>query len=221
MPGKEEWLLVQLGSQHKCIERPVRPEFPDYLFLMTMVRLMRYLRKRENNSQWLATKSACDVAKGTPEARLDARLFKNELDTFLLYINENMITKIAERTNNQMCQPYFDSWVVVVLAFILDIAAVNARTILKDNNENYIDSRQDFQKNLATYLTILYIKNRPKVTNLKSVTISAIKEALKSSNVSVLRDDPDNQDLPIEDNGDLPDEGRGMKCHFRIKIFKA
>ena len=53
------------------------------------------------------------------------------------------------------------------------------------------------------------------------MTISAIKEALKSSNVSVLRDDPDNQDLPIEDNGDLPDEGRGMKCHFRIKIFKA
>ena len=29
MPGKEEWVLVQLGSQHKCVERPVRPEFPD------------------------------------------------------------------------------------------------------------------------------------------------------------------------------------------------
>ena len=128
-----------------------------------------------------------------------------------------MITEIVERTNDQMCQPYCDSWV----AFILDLAAVNARTILKDNNENYIDSRQDFSKNLATYLTILYIKNRAKVTNLKSVTISAINEALKSCDVTVLRDDPDNQDLPIEDNGDLPDEGRGMKCHFRIKIFKA
>ena len=132
-----------------------------------------------------------------------------------------MITEIAERTNDQMCQPYCDSWVVVVLAFILDLAAVNARTILKDNNENYIDSRQDFSKYLATYLTILYIKNRAKVTNLKSVTISTINEALKSSDVSVLRDDPDNQDLPIEDNGDLPDEGRGMKCHFCIKIFKV
>ena len=47
-------------------------------------RLMRDLRKRENNSQWLATKrSACDVAKETPEARLDACLFKNELEPFL------------------------------------------------------------------------------------------------------------------------------------------
>ena len=47
-------------------------------------RLMRDLRKRENNSQCLATKcSACDVAKETPEARLDARLFKNELEAFL------------------------------------------------------------------------------------------------------------------------------------------
>ena len=53
-----------------------------------------------------------------------------------------MITEIVERTNDQMCQPYCDcdSWV----AFILDLAAVNARTILKDNNENYIGSRQDF-----------------------------------------------------------------------------
>ena len=31
MPGKEEWVLVQLGSQHKCVELPFRPVFPDYL----------------------------------------------------------------------------------------------------------------------------------------------------------------------------------------------
>ena len=31
MPVKEEWVLVQLGSQHKCVERPVRPVFPDFL----------------------------------------------------------------------------------------------------------------------------------------------------------------------------------------------
>ena len=29
IPGKEEWVLVYLGSQHKCVERPVRPVFPD------------------------------------------------------------------------------------------------------------------------------------------------------------------------------------------------
>ena len=64
-------------------------------------------RKRENNSKWLAIKpklklkmhSACDIVKGTPGPRLNAGLVKNELEAFLLYINENMITKIVERTN--------------------------------------------------------------------------------------------------------------------------
>ena len=39
MPGKEEWVLVLLGSQHKCVERLVWPLFPDYPFLVTMVTL--------------------------------------------------------------------------------------------------------------------------------------------------------------------------------------
>ena len=74
------------------------------------VRLVRCLRKRENNSKLSAAKpksklkrrSACDVVKGTPGPRLDARLVKNELETFLLYINKKMITKIVERANDQM-----------------------------------------------------------------------------------------------------------------------
>ena len=52
------------------------------------------------------------------------------------------------------CQPTCYSWVVAVFTFILDLATVNPRTILKYNKENYIDSRQNFLKNLATYLTI-------------------------------------------------------------------
>ena len=35
--------------------------------------------------------------------------------------------------------------------------------------------------------------------------------------LSVLQDDPENQDLPIEDNGDLPIKGRSMKCRVCIK----
>ena len=30
MHGREEWVLVQLGSQHKRVERFVHPVFPDY-----------------------------------------------------------------------------------------------------------------------------------------------------------------------------------------------
>ena len=44
-------------------------------------------------------------------------------------------------------------------------------------------------KNLAIFSTIPYMKNRTKVTNLKSVAISAINDALESCGVSVLRDD--------------------------------
>ena len=38
---KEEWVLVQLGSQHKFVERLVRPVFPDYPFLVTMVSIIK------------------------------------------------------------------------------------------------------------------------------------------------------------------------------------
>ena len=31
MHGREEWVLVSLGSQHKSTELPVWPVFPDYL----------------------------------------------------------------------------------------------------------------------------------------------------------------------------------------------
>ena len=33
MHGRQEWVLLQLGYQHKCVERPVWPVFPDYLFV--------------------------------------------------------------------------------------------------------------------------------------------------------------------------------------------
>ena len=71
-------------------------------------------------------------------------------------------------------------------------------------------------KNFATCLTIPYIE---KVPNLKSVTISAINDVLESC--GVLRDDLENQDLPIEENGDLSNKDRGMKCHVCIKILQA
>ena len=31
MHGREEWVLIQFGSQHKRVERAVRPVFPDHL----------------------------------------------------------------------------------------------------------------------------------------------------------------------------------------------
>ena len=66
--------------------------------------------KRENNSKWSGTKPksklkrrlASDIVKEIPGSRVDVRLVKNDLEASLLYINENMITKIVERANDQM-----------------------------------------------------------------------------------------------------------------------
>ena len=67
---------------------------------------------------------------------------------------------INQMLRDYSCQPTCHSWVNVVLMFtFIFLAAVNARTLLKYNKENYIDSRRDFLKNLATYLSIPYIKN--------------------------------------------------------------
>ena len=102
-----------------------------------------------------------------------------------------MISRIVERTNEKMHKVHekinadefqfcysdtneveikitCDSCVVVVVfTFILELAVVNVRAILKYNKANYDDTRRIFSQNLA--LMILYIKLRIKVKNLKSV----------------------------------------------------
>ena len=35
--GREEWVIVLLASQQKRVKQPVRPEYPDYSFLVTMI----------------------------------------------------------------------------------------------------------------------------------------------------------------------------------------
>lgn len=80
---------------------------------------------------------------------------------------------------NHYFQATYDSQVVLVFVFILDLAAVNAITILKYNKENYINSKRDFLKNVATYFKISYIKNRVQIINLQLATISAINDVLE------------------------------------------
>ena len=47
--------------------------------------------------------SGCDIVKGTQGPLLEARFMKYELECiFVIYINEDMISRILERTNEQM-----------------------------------------------------------------------------------------------------------------------
>ena len=61
--------------------------------------------------------------------------------------------------NQMLCDSSYqatcDSWVDVVFTFILDLAAVNPKTILKYDKKNYFDSRQNFSKNLQPIWRIL------------------------------------------------------------------
>ena len=141
----------------------------------------------------LKKRSGCDIVKGTPGLLFEARFIKNELEAFLLYLNEDMISRIVEKTNEKMHKVhekinadefqfcYSDTneaeikiicdscEVVVVFTFILELAVINVRAILKYNKANYDDTRRIFSQNLAISLMILYIKLRIKVKNLKSV----------------------------------------------------
>ena len=76
---------------------------------------MRYLRRekkkeqKKNKTKWSLSKpksklkkpSACDIVKGTPGSLFEARFIKNELEAFLLYLNEDMISRIVGRTNEE------------------------------------------------------------------------------------------------------------------------
>ena len=96
-------------------------------------------------------RSDCDIVKGTPGPLFETRFIKNELEAFLLYLNEDMISRIVEKTNEKMHKVhekinadefqfcYSDTneaeikfirdscVVVVVFTFILELAVVNVK----------------------------------------------------------------------------------------------
>lgn len=105
------------------------------------------------------------------------------------------------------CQCTCDSWVLVVFTFILDLAAVNTRAILKYNKENYSDSRWDLLRKLATSLTILFIKNRAQLS-LNLVTLLAINNVSQSCGKSETTDIEEHEPVEVMSDG---------KCHICLK----
>ena len=79
-----------------------------------------------------------------------------------------------------------------MFTFTLDLAAVNATTILKYNKTNYDRTRRVFLRYSAASLMIPYIKKKAKAKNLKSVTISTINVLLSCHEV-VLSDIKNNE----------------------------
>ena len=99
---------------------------------------------------------------------------------------------------NYNCHPTFGCWVIVAFAFVLDLAAINARIFVKYNKENYSYSWRDFLRTLTTSLAILYIKNMVK-SALKLVTLSLSHNVLQSCSQRVTPDVGDHElfeDIP-------------------------
>ena len=55
---------------------------------------------------------------------------------------------VNQMLRDYTCQPTCDSWVLEVFTFILNLAAVNTRTILNHNKANSDDTRKVFLRNL-------------------------------------------------------------------------
>ena len=61
------------------------------------------------------------------------------------YISQRCGVDIVNQMHRDYtCQLICDSWALVVSTIMLDLAAVNARTILKYNKGNYDDTRRVF-----------------------------------------------------------------------------
>ena len=55
---------------------------------------------------------------------------------------------VNQMLRDHTCQLTCDSWVLVVFTFILDLVAVNTRTVLNHNKTNSDDTRKVFLRNL-------------------------------------------------------------------------
>ena len=55
-----------------------------------------------------------------------------------------MVDTVNQMIGDYSWQSICDNWILIAFTFILDLAAVNARTILKYNKENDIDLRRNF-----------------------------------------------------------------------------
>ena len=116
---------------------------------------------------------------------------------------------VDKMINDNCCQPEANSWPLVVFTFVIDLAAINARTILGYNVPSAKKQRRvEFLKDLAIQLCEPHIRCRRKVPSLQQNVLNAIDSVLNSIEHprQDVRDADDNAALDISDSEDINDE---------------
>ena len=80
-------------------------------------------------------------------------------------------------------QPKTDDWRMAVFTFVIDVACINAQTILRYNLKKS-DERRVYLKNLVHQLVTPWLKTRFNRPYLKSDTKNAIKRVLNITDPS-------------------------------------
>ena len=179
MRGNEEWVLVQLGSQHKCVERPIRSEFPDYLFLMTMMEMKTELEEIKSNLTEVLLHVTNNLMTKSSYQSITGRFSFNTLPVNNTLKVNNLLYKINASIN-------LFGWKNKMQEEKITRLEEQLRNAIKINEEVHITSRKVFQnkttlsRNLETHQ--IFTKNL-----INSVSISNLHEkAWKKNKVQTI-----------------------------------
>ena len=117
------------------------------------VMCLSYVPKRNKNVLLITTAHDQPITDGGAKKKPEAVLFYNEQRCEVDIMNK-MIRELST-------QPKTDDWQICVFTFILDVACINARTILKYNLKKE-DTRRVFLKNLVHQLVTFWLEARPR-----------------------------------------------------------
>ena len=105
---------------------------------------------------------------------------KKKPECVLLYNEQRCGVDVVNRMIREYkSQPKSDDYRVAVFTFLLDLATINAQTVLKYNGVKR--GRRQFMRNLIHQLTAPWHKHRFQLKHLKMDTVQALKDCLRLS----------------------------------------
>ena len=132
---------------------------------------LSYVPKKTKNVTLITTAHDEGIVDGGPKAKPEAILFYNEQRCGVDIFNKML--------RNLSSQPKCDDWRLAVFTFMLDVAAINAQTILKYRLPEKAKCRRTFLKSLINELALPWLRKRSQRTDLKVKTKRAIRQVLE------------------------------------------
>lgn len=137
---------------------------------------MSYIPKRSKNVLVVTTATNEPVVDGGTKSKPEAILFYNEQRCGVDIFNK-MVRELSSQSKT-------DDWRISTFTFLLDVACINAQTILKYNMPGKHDNRRYFLTRLIHQLVAPWLKKRFQRPELATETKDAIKVVLKQADPS-------------------------------------